>query len=207
VATPVIRSASARRRGRGLALAFRATAPVTVDLFRQSAGRRVLGERLVKRFSSVRGALRWNGRDRRGRRLGDGYYVARFTATSNGVREVRRIALSRRNGRFARVPAYDRRDRCGALRSFKLERPVFGGRSNRALNLAFRFAETTRAEIVVRRGSRVVKRFPAASYTGGRAHRKRISVTRRLPRGRYRVTLTVRDAGSRTSATLQAVRL
>jgi hypothetical protein len=207
VSTPVIRSATARRRRTGLALGFRATAPVTVDLFRQSAGRRVLGERLVKRFRSARGSLRWNGRDRRGRRLSDGYYVARFSARSGGVSDVRRIALVKRRGRFSVAPAYARRDQCGTLRSFKLERPVFGGRSNRALNVAFRLGSAARASIEVRRGSRVVRRFGATEYAGGRVHRKRISVTRRLPRGRYRVTITVTDAGRRVSSTLQAVRL
>ena len=210
VATPAIRSARARRRGRGLTLAANATAPVTIDVFRQSRGRRIIGERLVKRFRNRRTAVRWAGRDRRGKRVGAGYYVARFTARSaSGQPDVRRIPLVRRGGRFRAVGAYDQREGCGLLRSFKLERPVFGGRTNRALNLSMRFGDQTSAEVIVRRaGGRVVKRFAAADYRGGVTHRKRVSVTRRIARGRYLVTVVARASGGRTATkTLRAVRL
>ena len=210
VTTRAITSASATPSGRLLRFAFRATSPVTVDLFRQSSGSQVLGERLVRRFRDVRGAVRWNGRDRRGRALGDGIYIARFSAkAANGLRDTRRIALVRRNGRFARLPAYSGTDGCGIVRSFKLERPVFGGRTNRALNLSFRLGEQATATVTVRRGSRTVRTFRARAYAAGRTHRLRSTVKRStFPRGRYRVVLSVRDARGRvTTRTLTAQRI
>ena len=48
---------------------------------------------------------------------------------ASGRVETRRFTFERRRGRFvARNPFY-RRQSCGTLASFKLERPVFGGRS------------------------------------------------------------------------------
>jgi hypothetical protein len=210
VANRTITSATARTSRGRLRLGFRSQAPVTVDLFRQSAGSRIIGERLVRRFANVRRTISFNGRDRRGRRLGDGIYVARFTARgANGQKDSRRVALLRRNGRFSLLPSYSGRDGCGAIRSFKLERPVFGGSTNRALNLSFRVGAQSTASVTVRRGNRVVRTSRARSYAPGRTHRLRFTVKRAtFPRGRYRVTLTVRDAAGRvTRQTLTSQRI
>jgi len=211
VAGRTLRSVSARAAGsRGLRLGFASGAPVTVDLFQQSAGRQVTGERLVVRFRNRRGsAVSFNGlRGRGGRRVTDGFYVARFTVRQAGsASEVLRIALQRRGGRFRAIEAYDRRDRCTLLRSFKLERPVFGGRTNRALNIAFRVAEPARVAVTVRRGSRVVRSFAARDYAANRTHRLRQTVTSRLPRGLYRVTIAVTRNGRTTTETLSARRI
>ena len=210
VANRPIRSASVRRRGRRLSFAFRATAPVTIDLFRQTRGRRVSGEVLVRRFRNVTGAVRWNGRDSRGRRLRDGHYLVRFAAqTPAGVMYERRFGLLLRNGRFRVLARHESEDTCGLLRRFKLLRSVFGGRSNRPLTISFRFANDARAEIIVRRrGGRVIRRFVEQQYVGGVLHRKRIGrrLTRRLPRGRYTVTLIVRDGARTITRTLNATR-
>ena len=211
VATRSITSASVRRAGRRLAFAFRATAPVTIDLFQHARGGRVTGERLVRRFANVNGAVRWNGRDRNGRRLTDGYYVVRFAAeTKAGTVYERRIALVRRNGRFSRLKGYERQDGCGLLRRFKLFRPVFGGRPSRPLTIAFRLASAADVSLVVRRrGGAVVKRFAARRYAGGVVHRRRLGagLARRLRRGPYSVTIVVRHGGQIVTSTLRATRV
>jgi hypothetical protein len=197
------RSTTVKQRGRRLGFGFRATAPATIDVFRQSRGRTVVGERLVKRFRNVEGGVRWDGRDRKGRRLGDGYYVVRFSApTASGSIDRRRVALLRRNGRFRTLPRYSRQDSCGLVRTFKIERPVFGGRTNRALNVAFRFGEEVRGTVTIARANgKVVKTYPERSYRGGQVHRLRMTAKpKRFPRGRYVVTLTTRgpDGQART---------
>ena len=211
VATSAFRTAKVRTRGRRTSFAFAASGPVTIDLFRQSRGRQVTGEQLVRRFRNVSGKTRFNGRDRRGRRLTDGYYVVRFsTRAASGATEFRRIALLRRNGRFRRLPAYAAQDACGLVRSFKIERPVFGGRTNRALNIGFRLGDEAQGTVTVARaGGRVVKTFPERSYRGGQTHRLRLTAKRsRFPRGRYTVTLTVRNAaGETTTRRLRTTRL
>ena len=202
-------AASVTTSGRRLSFAFSADAPVTIDLFQQTTGRRVTGERLVRRFRNVSGSVRWNGRDSRGRRLRDGHYMVRFAAqTRAGTPDERRFALARRNGRFKRLGRHEQLDQCGLLRRWKLLRPVFGGRANRSLDMSFRLGTDATAEIVVRRGRRVVKRFRPVEYRAGVLHRKRLNVkvTRRLRRGRYRVTLIVRDGSRTVSSTLFATR-
>jgi hypothetical protein len=204
-----LRSVTARGVGRRLRLGFSAGGPVTVDLFQQSQGRTITGERLVVRFRSRRAGVTFNGlRGRGGRRIRDGYYVARFTLRRAGqAPEFRRVALVRRRGRFSVLAAYDRRDTCTTLRTFKLERPVFGGRTNRPLNIAFRVGESAQVGVTVQRGSRVVKTFATRTYQPGRTQRLRLSVTRRLGRGAYRVTIRVTRAGRTTTETLTTRRI
>jgi hypothetical protein len=211
VTTKTIRSARVRRQGRRLGFAFRADAPVTIDLFQHARGRRVTGERLIRRFRDVDGTVRWNGRDSNGRALSDGHFVVRFAAeTAAGTVYAKRIALKRRGGRFTKLPRYERQDGCGLLRRFKLFRPVFGGRTSRPLAISFRLANDARAGIAVRRaGGRVVKRFAERQYVGGIVHRRRINaeLARRLARGRYKVTITVRDGSRTITSSVKATRV
>ncbi|HEX2087671.1 MAG TPA: prolyl oligopeptidase family serine peptidase [Solirubrobacteraceae bacterium] len=163
-----------------------------VDVFRQSRGRRVTGELRVARFRGRSGSFSWRAR---GRRIGDGVYVVRFTKRLAGGRvDVRRVVLERRRGTWRRLPDYYRRVSCGRLSSFKLTRPVFGGTTRRQLGIAFRVSTRSRVSVSVLRGRRVVGRFPAAMRVPRRTHRLRLS-PRGLRRGTYRVVLRVRPEG------------
>ena len=202
---PQIVNTSVRRSGRGARLAFtrRADAPVTVDVFQQSIGRRVIGERLVARFSNRRRGFTWNGRaNRRGQRVRDGYLLVRYTMRNGATREVRRVVARRTRGRFAQRPAHERREGCSTFEAFKLERPVFGGRTNRALGISFRVAKDMRVSVQVLRGSRVVRRFTATTRRAGVTHRLRLAAEG-LRRGEYRVRIT----GAGTTIALTARRL
>ena len=197
------RSTTVRRSGRrGLELSFvralGAAAPVSVDVFQQSVGSRVIGERLVARFPARAGAVSWNGRaNRRGRTVTDGYYVARYrTRTPQGV-STRRVALRRAGGRWSTRPAFDRRLACDALRSFKLERPVFGGRTNRALGVSYRVTRAASVRVTVLRGERVVRRFRPVAARPGQTRRVRLGAAS-LRRGDYRVRVSVTPPGGRT---------
>jgi len=151
------RSVGARGRGRRVTLSFarRVNRPVTVDVFQQSLGRRVIGERLVGRFTRRTADFTWNGRaNRRGRRVTDGYFIVRYRITGPGGVDVRRIALRRVRGRWSRRPAYAATEGCGLLRSAKLTRPVFGGRSNREIGAAFRLSRDARVTVRVLRLAR-----------------------------------------------------
>ena len=190
--TQSFRTVSARRSGRGLRFAFRRRVdrPVRVDVFQVSQGRVVIGERLVARFARRTGPFRWNGRGRRGRPLSDGIYFVRFSIRDErGRADVRRVALGRRAGRFARRRDFYRRTSCATLTAFKLERPAFGGPRNRPLGIAFRLAREGRVGVEVRRGGRVVRRFGARARRANLTHRLRLT-SERLPRGQYEVRLT-----------------
>ena len=185
--------AAPRDRAVRLSFARRVARPVTVDVFQQSVGRRVTGERLVARFTRRTRGITWNGRaNRRGRRVRDGYLFARFTmALPGGGADTRRVALRRRGGRFALLPRFHRPDRCGRVQSFKLERPVFGGRTSRALGITFRLGSGARVGVTVLRGTRVVRRY-ATKARGAGLHRLRLA-PEGLPRGTYAVRLRIGD--------------
>jgi hypothetical protein len=112
----------------------------------------------------------------------------------------------RRGGRFASRPAAERRPSCGLLASFKLERPVFGGRRNRELGVAFRVGREARVFAEVLRGGRVVRRFPPLTRRAGVTHRLRVA-SEGLGRGDVRIRLTVTAGADRAVATLVSRRL
>ena len=204
------RSASVSPRGRGATLGFdrRLQRPVTVSVFQQSRGRRVTGERLVARFANRSSAVKWNGRATvRGKKVTDGYYFVRYRMETPGGSDVRRVVVRRSNGKFARRGDFYRRATCDLLPSFKLTRPVFGG-SGRPANLqaAFRVAEQSRVSAEVLRGSKVVRRFAARNVLANRTTRLRIASTG-LPRGDYRVRITVVAGSKRLTTTLVSRRL
>jgi hypothetical protein len=200
-----------RRRGRGVTLGFRRAAgasTVAVDLFQTSIGRRVIGERLVARYTGRRGPLTFNRRtDRRGRRLRDGIYFARFRARDAlGLPDVRRVVLRRSRGRWSPRPAFDRVDSCGLLSSFKLERPVFGGTTRRGLRMTYRLSAPATVRVDILRGRRVVKRIASVSRRGGVTFRTSIDRALRR-RGDYRVRITVRRGTRTVVQTLTSRRL
>ena len=199
-------TATATGAARGaLAFAFtrRTRFPVTVELFESSVGRRVLSKR-VARFTGRTRSFRWAGR----RGLRDGIYVARLRVRgTDGRTDVARVAVERRRGRFVRLAAFDRRGSCGAIAAFKLEAPVFGGRTNRALGVSYRLGRAGRVTVEVLRGSRVVRRLGATTTrAAGRTFRLRVSA-RGLRVGSHRVRVRVTGAGSPTTAALTARRL
>jgi len=176
--------------------------PVRVDVFQQSIGRRVVGERLVARFEDADEQFTWNGRaNRPGRRVRDGIYMVRFRArASNGVLDTRRIVLRRQNGRFRSRPGHFGRDSCRLLEKFKLERPVFGGTTRRSLGIAYRLAQSARVRVTVRYGSRVVKRYATRSRQANRTYRLRLS-QRGLRRGDYSVSVRASRGSARQTQT------
>ena len=185
-----IRSVSVKPRGSGLRLGFSAQGRVRIDVFQSSIGRRILGNRRVARFTRRTGFV-WRGR---GVRNGQVFVRLRLG------KDVRRVALARRGGRFHRRPAFSQRASCGAISSFKLERPVFGGRTNRAVDVTYRLGKSARVRLELLRGKRVVRRLaPTKTRTGGRAHRVRIS-SEGLRRGDYRVRLRAGKAVARLTA-------
>ena len=202
------RSLRVRPTGRGLRFSFsrRGGAKVRFDVFRQSVGTRVVGNRLVARFDRSRG-FTWSSRGNRAR-TGEGYYFVRARVrTPNGRIDERRVAFRRLRGRFRARPAFDRTPSCRLLSSFKLERTVFGGRGNRALSIAFRLESTASAQVEVLRGGRVVKRYRTQPRRRGTTHRLRLA-SEGLPRGDYAVRLTVvTDDGERSVDRLAVRRL
>jgi hypothetical protein len=194
----IVRSARVTPSNRGLRFGFaaRRRVPVTISVFQSSTRRRVVGERLVFRATRRSAPVRWSGRRQRGRpRVRDGVFFVRLAVRHRGRRDTRRFAVRRMRGRFRSQPAFARRDACGAIRAFKLERPAFGGRNNRAVSVSFRLARDGRAVVDLRRGGRTVRRLSDAVRRGGFLHRVRLD-SERLRRGRYEVRLRHGDTTS-----------
>jgi hypothetical protein len=195
---------------RGLKIAYRRSVdrPVTVDIFQQSIGRRVIGERLVARFANAKRSFTWNGRaNRPGRSVRDGIFMVRFRLReANGLVDARRLDRRRSGGRWSARPAHYGREGCTLLRSYKLERPVFGGTTRRSLGISYRLLSSARVTVTVRRGKQVVKRYRAATRSAGRTHRLRFAQKRR-PRGDYRVTVRATRSGRTVQRTLTSRKL
>jgi hypothetical protein len=199
------RSVGIRRSGNGarIELAPRAGGRATVSVFQQSSGRRIIGERLVARFTGRTGAFTWNGRaNQRGRTVTDGYYFVRYRLGN----DTRRITLRRTNGRFTRVGDFHRRASCDLVPSYKLTRPVFGGTRVRTLGISYRVSKRARVSVSVLRGSRVVKNFGSRTVAANRTQRLTLPA-RGLPAGDYRIRLTARAGSDSVTSTLVSRRL
>ncbi|MEO8687558.1 MAG: PPC domain-containing protein [Solirubrobacteraceae bacterium] len=204
------RSASAARAGRGVRFAFsrREANPVTVDVFQQSRGRRVTGERLVARFIKRAHSFRWNGRGNRGRRVKDGIYFVRYQMrfASKRLRDFRRITLQRKGGRWTTRQQFYKAASCGLLSSYKLTRPVFGGTGRRPLGIAYRLSRPGKVTVEVFKGTKRVRRFATRSRRASRTYRNTIR-SRGRARGDYRVRVTVRSGTARLTSILVSRRL
>ena len=167
-----------------LAFTRRRAGAVKIEVFQVSQGRRIVTERRVARFTKP---ATWSGKGP------DGYYFARFTMAG---RDVRRIVLRKQGGTFRKVARHYRRGDCELLRSFKLRRPVFGGRQGTPLRVAYRLTRAARATITITRGKRVVARRTTNS-AGGRTYRLAF---RPSARGVYRVKIAVGTVTSTLTA-------
>ena len=132
----------------------------------------MIGERLVARFRNKNRSFTWNGRSKR-KRVQPGYFFARYSIRlPNGQRDIRRKVLRLQDGRFTARPDFYRRDTCGLLRSYKLERATFGGSTKRPLRVAFRLTRAANVRIQVLRGNRV-RDARALQALRGRPHAPR----------------------------------
>jgi hypothetical protein len=202
-------AAKGASRGR-VALSFtrKVIRPVSVDVFQQSVGRRVIGERLVARFTGRAASFTWNGKaNRPGRKVTDGYYFVRYTVSRpGGGNDVRRVTLRRTKGKWTTRASFYRPDSCGVVRSFKLTRPVFGGPNNRAIEASYRLGAAGRVTLEVLRGGKVVRRIKAANRRANVTYRGPIAA-KGLSRADHVFRLTVVSGGKTTKLNLTARRL
>ncbi len=177
-------------------------APFTIDVFRESRGRRVVTEKRVGHFTRRTRGFTWRG----ARRLGNGFYFVRFVMRSGGASDTRRVPLLKRGTRFRVRPAFHAARRCKLIRLARLTRPVFGGTNRKPLRVSTRLNQPGSIAITVRRGRKVIarKRFAAA---GTRVRRYTVSPRRSLRRGDYRVTVVARSGSTAERATLTGRRL
>jgi beta-glucosidase len=188
---------SATPRAAGLRIApARGVGPVTVEVFQQSRGNRVIRPRRIARFASRTGAFVWNGRG-----ATDGHVVVRFAARGT----THRVAVRRRRGRFSASSTFQRSEPCALLEASWLSGPSFGGRKQRPLGIGYRLTRAARVTITVLRGSRVLKRYAPESRAAGRFTLQLPS--RGLAAGTYRVRVVAEAADALASSTLAASRL
>jgi hypothetical protein len=187
-----LRRATAAPRGDRLRISYRrgsARGPARIEVLRQSTGRRVPARPVrVARFRQARHAVSWAAAG-----APDGVYTVRIALAG----DVRTLVVERRHGRFLRRAGSERRPSCGAIRGFRLRRPVFGGTAGRSLVVAVRLAPGVRGQLALRRGPTTIRRI---AVRGRRSWR--IGATG-LRRGPYAVRLTAQGA----RATVHAVRL
>jgi hypothetical protein len=202
-------SAKAVTRGRKVRLSFvrNVKRPVTVQVFQVSRGRTVLKERQIASFKNRARSFTWNGRATGRKHISDGYLFVRYSMRLGGARhDIRRVVLRRSHGRFTKRPDYYRRPSCDILASYKLGRPVFGGRRTRPLTASFRLTRASTATLRITRGKKVVKRYKAKAYKAGRTYRFSLPA-RGQRRGDYKVRLQVVRGQRKIVSTLVSRRL
>ena len=205
----LLRGVRVRPRGRAARLLFerRVSAPVDVDIFQQSIGRRVIGERRVARFPRRTGSFNWNGRaNAGGRRVRDGYFFVRYRIRTATGKETRRVALRRVSGKLTVRPSFTARETCRLLSRAKLRRPVFGGRTGSALQVAFRTNQDASVRVEVFRGRRLVKVLRRGAASSSRTVRVALP-SRGRPSGDYTVRITASRGSRRQVEKLTARRL
>ena len=124
-----------------------------------------------------------------------------------GKTDDRRFALRRAKGKLAKRPDYYGKATCNVLSAFKLERPAFGGRTNRPLNIAFRLRRSARSAVTVYRGKKVVSKLGTKSRKRNVTYRVKLGA-KNLKVGDYRVQLTITEKGKkalRTSLTSRRI--
>ncbi|HEX2085400.1 MAG TPA: hypothetical protein VHF89_06940, partial [Solirubrobacteraceae bacterium] len=93
-------------------------------------------------------------------------------------------------------PPHYRKESCSLLTSYKLLRPVFGGRDGRAVAASYRLTRRARASLTIMRGNRVIRRGRMRLRRADITYREKLS-SRGLRRGDYRFILRVRPTGGR----------
>jgi hypothetical protein len=162
----------------------------TVDVFRESVGRRVLRERRVGHFPGRRRSFTW----RTGPRVGDGYYFVRVVMKAGARSDAYRVALVRRGGRFSARPTFYAHRECQLIRLARVTRPVFGGSDAVPLRVSGALRRAGSLTVEIRRGGTLVRRRRFAS--AGTRIRSVTLPSRGTRRGDYAVTVIGR-AGSR----------
>jgi hypothetical protein len=179
----------------------RVSAPFTVDVFRESAGRRILRERRVGHFPGRRASFTW----KTGRDVGDGYYFVRVLMRAGARSDAYRLALRRRHGRFATRPTFYAHRQCQLIRLARLTRPVFGGSNRVRLNVSSALRRAGALTVEIRRGTTLVARRRFA-HAGTRIRQVSLPASRTRP-GDYRVTVIAQSGTHRERVRLTGRRL
>jgi hypothetical protein len=188
------------KHGLRFAVSRRVKRPFTVDVFRDSRGRRVLGNHRVAHFAKRTKSFTWKGRG-----AGDGLYFARLVLKGAGLRDTRRFTLAHRDRRFRLRPPHYAKDSCTLIHSAKLSSPAWGGTSHARLGTAVRLIRKGSLTITIRRGTKVVRRFTIKQ--AGTKTRHVYLAPGRLRRGDYRVTIVARAASLTQRVTLTSRKL
>ena len=189
-----------RKHGLRFTVSRRVKRPFSVDVFRDSRGRRVLGNHRIAHFTKRTRSFTWSGRG-----AADGLYFARLVLKGPGLRDTRRVTLIRSGGRFHVRPPHYAKDSCTLIRSAKLSSPAWGGTTNTRLGTAVRLTRKGSITITVRHARKVVKTFRIKR--AGTKTRRVFVRPGHLPRGDYRVTIVAHAASLTQRAVLTSRKL
>jgi hypothetical protein len=184
------------RHGLRFTVSRRVKRPFSVDVFRDSRGRRVLGNHRVAHFAKRTRSFTWKGRG-----AGRGYYAVRLVLGG----DTRRFALARSHGRFHRRPRFAAAAGCTLIRSAKLSGPAWGGTNHVRLGTAVRLVRKGSVTITIRRGTKLVRRF-TIKQAGTKTRHVDLKPGHRRP-GDYRVTIAARAASLTQRVTLTSRKL
>ena len=187
-------------RGNRIAVLRRQNRPFSVEVHRQSKGRRVVARRIA-RLKVDRSVVHLP------KRAAPGFYFARIVMVLPGADDVRRVALRRQGGRWAVRPNHSMRGSCGIVNSFKLERTVFGGVNRVPLRIAYRLPSgVDSVSIQIKRGTKVLRTLKGSTLPG-QGHRYAVSPSIVPPGTDVRVRIIVKRSAARFTRSLVSHRL
>jgi hypothetical protein len=191
-------------QGLRFAVQRRTKRPFDVAVVQQARERRLTRNRTIAHFRARTHSFTWSGQG-----AADGWYVVRFRmALAGGGSDVRRIAVRRTHGRFVRRPASYLKDPCGALKSFKLQRPVFGGANKRGLKISYSLPRgVDSVKVVASAHGKARRTFKGTGADAGRMYQL-VLPAKGIARGTdVSVRMTIVRAGSRESTVLVSRRI
>jgi hypothetical protein len=197
-------SASGKGRGIRFTVSRRTKRPFEVAVVQQARGSKLVRNHSTALFKNRTRSFTWSGKG-----ASEGWYVVRFRMTlKGGASDVRRISMRRTGGRFVRRPPSHLKDNCGALKSFKLQRPVFGGAGARALKISYELPRgVDSVNVVASARGRVLRRFSGEGSDAGHEYRLLLPAGK-IKRGTdVQVRITIVRAGSRQSSVLVSRRI
>jgi hypothetical protein len=197
-------SASPRQQALRFTVQRRTQRPFEVAVVRQARARTLTRNRTVARFRGRTQSFTWSGAG-----ASDGWYVVRFRMPlADGGSDVRRIAVRRAHGRFAKRPDSYLKDPCGALKSFKLQRPVFGGANHRGLKISYSLPRgVDSVKVTASAHGKTLRTFKGTGADAGRMYQLELPA-KGIARGTdVSVRITIVRAGSRQSTVLVSRRI
>jgi hypothetical protein len=188
--------------GKGLTFDFQRAGDtiVSADLLQVSKGRKALAKaKSVRKFTGTE-KFTWNGTLKKGK-LANGLYELRVTTQGLKGKDTRRFAFTRTAKGFKAGKPFEAQATCDLVSVFALGSSVL----NKRLAIQYRLGSAGKAEVTIKRGSKLVKKFKAKSSTANQLVKLKY-IAKKVKRGQLTVTLKATGGGKTVTRKLYTLK-